>query len=190
MLPRMVRVFCLEGNWRPDDLALRDSLDPLLQLLERHRLIDYIRRDVATRAELEHYLRIWGRRDYKDYEFCYLAFHGNRGRAVLLDDDGVSLEELGSLLGKYRAAKDAVVHVASCYGLRVADQDLTEFLAQTRAWAVSGYSKRVDTMEAAAFELLLFNALGGSWRDIGARYEWLEATYPDLCDRVGFEWAS
>lgn len=52
--------------------------------------------------------------------------------------------------------------------------------------AVNGYSKSVNTMEAAAFELVLFNSLGGPWRDIGARYEWLEATYPDRCDRAGW----
>lgn len=186
----MVRVFCLEGNWRPDNLALRDSLEPLLQLLERHRLVDYIRRDIATRAELEHYLRIWGSPAYAEYEFCYLAFHGNRGHAVLLDDDRFSLMELAELLRKYRAAKDGVVHVASCYGLHVTEQELQQFLERTRAWAVSGYTKDVDTMEAAAFELLLFNSLSGPWREIAARYASLEATYPDLCGRVGFEWVS
>jgi hypothetical protein len=185
----VVGVYCLEGNWRADDLALRDSLEPLLQLLERHRVIEYIRRDIATRAELEHYLHVWGRREYASYEFCNLAFHGNHGRAMLLDDEAITLDELGRLLRKYRAAVNAVIHVASCYGLRVTDDELVEFLTHSRAWAVSGYAKSVDTMEAAAFELLLFNILGGPWREIAARYQTLEATYPDLCDRVGFTWA-
>lgn len=186
----MVSVFCLEGNWRPENLALKDSLEPLLQLLERHRLIEYIRRDVATVAELKHYLRTWGSPEYKHYEFCYLAFHGDRGRAVLLDDDDLTLSELARLLKQRRAAKNAVVHIGSCYGLRVTEDELRGFLRETGAWAVSGYSERVDMMEAAAFELLLFSILGGPWRDIRARYELLEATYPDLSERVGFEWAA
>ncbi len=186
---RVVRVFCLEGNWRPEDLALQDSLEPLLQLLQRHRLIEYIRRDIATRGELEQYLKVWGHPDYAEYEFCYLAFHGNRGKAILLDDDALSLRDLGRMLRKHRAANNAVIHIASCYGLRVTEDAPQEFLEQTRAWAVSGYTKSVDATEAAAFELLLFNTLGGPWREIGARYALLEEKYPNLCDVVGFTWA-
>ncbi len=42
-------------------MALKDSLERALQLLERHGVIEYIRRDIATRKELEHYLRAWDR---------------------------------------------------------------------------------------------------------------------------------
>jgi hypothetical protein len=186
----MVRVFCLEGNWRPDNLELSESLEPLLQLVQRHRLIEYIRRDIATRAELEYYLGAWGKRKYENYQFAYLAFHGTRGRAVFLDDDSLSLNELGQLLREQRAGKDAVIHLGSCYGMKVTEEALEAFLAETRAWAVSGYTKQVDTMEAAAFELLLFNSLGGPWREIGARYEALDKRYPDVRDHVGFAWKS
>ncbi|HEY1777061.1 MAG TPA: hypothetical protein VGG41_12955 [Solirubrobacteraceae bacterium] len=127
-----------------------------------------------------------GSRKYYDYEVCYLAFHGDNGKAILLDDRGLSLRSLGSLLNKHRAGRRAIIHLASCYGLKVSQATMDNFLATTGALAVCGYDVEVDTIEAAAFELLLFNHLSGRWRSIGRRLEQCRDAYPDMWARLGF----
>ena len=88
-------VFCLEGTWE-DDLADRSSVLPVLELLERLKQIDYIHRDVGTRAELEHYVRRCI--DEKlDYNVLYLAFrYGESG--LWISDGEASLDDLGELM--------------------------------------------------------------------------------------------
>lgn len=185
----MLEVLCLEGNWRGDDLGARDSLRPLLDLLASHEEIEYAYRDVATLAELEHYAKVWA--DYPDrqYEFAYLAFHGDKGKALLLDRDALTLEDLGKLIRRCGAGEGKIIHIASCYGLRVSPSELKKFLKLTSAIAVCGYEKDVLTLEAAAFELLLLSALAGPWRNYRARFEHITEQYPDLTDHLGFIWA-
>ena len=69
-------VFALEGDWSEDNLADRTSVVPVLETLERLQIIDYVRRDIGTRAELERYLRRW-RDELPDYRVLYLGFHGD-----------------------------------------------------------------------------------------------------------------
>ena len=68
----------------------------------------------------------------REFQFCYLAFHGNRGHAVLLDDEKLTLTELGRLLRKHRAATNNIIHIASCYGLQVAPAALKACCAGIR----------------------------------------------------------
>ncbi len=186
----MVSVFCLEGNWQPRDLTRSPSLEPGLELLQKHEAISYVHRTVATRTELEHYLRLLRRRPLKDFEFLYLAFHGNSRRALVFDDEpALSLQELGQLIRDSNVPKDFIIHLGSCYGLRVEQDELDAFRATTRAIAVSGYRKSVDTLQAAALELLLFNHLGGPWRDIVRRFQVVAREYPDLCEHLGFRFS-
>lgn len=57
-------IFCLEGEWNPDDLRSRSSVEPILHLLERLKLATAIHRDVASKAELAFYLGKWVQRRY------------------------------------------------------------------------------------------------------------------------------
>ena len=72
-------VFCLEGAWDEEDLTDRSSVRPVLDVLERLRCIDFVHRDIGTRAELEHYLRRWIEEDLA-YRLLFLAFHGSVDR--------------------------------------------------------------------------------------------------------------
>src|ERR671910_815721 len=69
------RVFCLEGDW-DGELTSRSSVRPMLELLEGLKRIEYVHKDVGTRAELRHYLRRWLDHDpsVSDYGTLYLAF--------------------------------------------------------------------------------------------------------------------
>ena len=60
--------------------------------------------------------------------------------------------------------RNRIVHFASCSTLDVGKDDVGLFLRETGASAVSGYSKEVDWVEAATFDVLYLKQLqfGGS----------------------------
>ena len=62
-------------------LADQSSVEPALVLLSKmpEYHTPYVRRDVATRAEFDHYVTKWLQAKYAGYPILYLAFHGRRG---------------------------------------------------------------------------------------------------------------
>lgn len=148
-------IFCLEGEWDPN-LTNRNSVEPILELLERLGIARTIHRDVATRPELEYYLRKWGQRRYADYTVLYLASHGQSGQ-LQLGQGSVTMDELAeSLEGK---CSGRVVYFGCCLMLNQEDDALQEFVRRTGAKAVVGYSRLIDWLDSAAFEVLLLERL-------------------------------
>lgn len=156
MAPRhLPGIFCLEGEWNSDPRA-RESVVPLLQLLEQLKVAKTIHRDVATQAELTYYLKKWGQARYADYKVLYLAAHGDAAE-LYLGQDTVGLDELGRLLED--KCRGRVVYFGSCLTLNQTDDRLLAFAKQTGAKAVIGYSTEIDWLDSAAFELLLLDRL-------------------------------
>ena len=162
---RMKGVFCLEGDW-DSDLRRRATVDPVLQLLDRSNIpkIPYIRRDVGTITEFEHYLRKWMQRRYASYPVLYLGFHGDPGLLHVGDRRGgpVNLDWLEDRLAGH--CKNRVIHFGLCGTMATHGRRLNRFLERTRALAICGYKADVDWMLSAAFEIILlsgfqFNAL-------------------------------
>jgi len=173
-------VFCLEGAWkrRLDDRA---SVLPTLEMLERLRIATYIHRDVGIRAELDLYLEKWGQLGYSHYEVLYFAFHGIPG-AIEVGSETVTLAELAEKLdGK---AEGRVVYFGCCLVMKDKDA-VAEFKNTTGAKAVCGYTKKVDWLESAAFDLLLLDSLMEDDR-IDARFNRMTRNFPDLTKRLGF----
>jgi hypothetical protein len=177
-------VFCLEGDWG-DSMESRLSIEPALRLLEAHEMIRLVHRDVATRAELEYYLDRWLRGGLRSYTLAYLGFHGS-AQTLQVGDDEISLDELGQLLERRCSGK--VLYLGSCGVLEAEDFVLQRFCRQTRARAVAGYTRDVEWVEAAAFELLVVQKLAWS-TNMKPAYHWLTCTYPDLTKRLGFRMA-
>jgi len=149
-------IFCVEGEWGTS-LKDRTSVEGHLRLLEHRRFThDVIHRDVATVTELNQYLERWLRPRYKSYSFGYLAFHGSRG-AVQLGEQTVTLEEVATTLGG--RAEGRTIYFGSCSTLAGPEQRLIDFCVDSGARAVVGYTKSVDWVESAAFDLLLVPAL-------------------------------
>src|SRR5512147_1436861 len=110
-------IFCLEGDWW-NRLERASTVEPILGLLHRWDpyFVPYIHRDVATRTEFEHYVRLWAQRRYAKYPVLYLAFHGEESEILLGDrrkpQNRVSLDELGELLaGK---CEGRIIYFGSC----------------------------------------------------------------------------
>jgi hypothetical protein len=151
-------VFCLEGDWE-DDLRSRTSVRPVLQLLERCNdpAVPFIRRDVATVTEFEHYLGKWAKRKYDRYPILYLGFHGDPGVLYVgYGEDGtVDLDRLEDILeGR---CKGRVIHFGACGTLATHGNRWKRFFQRTKALAVCGYKEDVDWMLSAAFEIVLLS---------------------------------
>ena len=187
-------VLCLEGEWEPDDPANRQSVRPMMTMLEDLGLIRFFHRDVATYAELQHYLTRWTTDSLGDYRFGYFAFHGGPRELCLNENkkdehSAVSLETLGGLLAG--ACRGRAVHFASCSVLDVEGTELADFRKQAGARAVSGYSKDIDWVPSAALELLLITAIAqGSIRRIDVAVDKVRAQNAELMDDLGFKIAA
>ncbi len=184
-------VFCLEGAWNPDDLTDRSSVLPVLDVLERLECIDYVHRDIGTRAELEHYVRRWIEENL-DYRLLVLAFHGSvdrdgvRSLWLSAETDGtVTIDHLTGLLAGQ--LEGCVVHLGSCSVVDARDPAWSTFLHRTGAAAVMGYDRDIDWVDSAAWELILFGTLA-RYKQLGSALNALKAKkYLSLRESVGFD---
>ena len=173
-------IFCLEGTWnkRIDD---RVSVLPTLDMLERLDRATYVHRDVGTEEELYHYLAKWCQAGYRRYSVLYFAFHGVRG-GIRVGRGTVTLDDLAEKLnGK---AKDRIVYFGSCNVMKDR-KGVEEFQRLTGSKLVCGYTKEVEWVESAAFDLLLLESLTKAAR-IDARVNQIRSRYGELTQLLGF----
>lgn len=146
-------IFCLEAEW----FGLRSSVSvrPALDFLKASDYrIPFIHRDVATREELEHYLRKWlqGRHDL--YDILWLSMHSRKG--LLLPGDmrrkeTMHIDRLEELLaGK---CQGQLVHFGGCRTIDMPLARIRKFLRATRAVGISGFREEIEWTESTLFEL-------------------------------------
>lgn len=162
-------LFCLEANW-DWDRRYSGSIKPVIELLKNMDLFDLkkrppIYRDVCTYAEFEKLIDEWARY-YRKYRVAYIASHGSEGQIVLDEDDPdavVSLEELADLLEGRCYGR--VLFLGGCATMHIPRREVQALFKETRARAICGYEKSVDTIHAAALEAAFFGALAdAAWR--------------------------
>lgn len=153
-------IFCLEGTWE-EDLRDRSSVLPTLQLVEALGLSSFIHRRVGTREQLFHYLdRARAKTRYAHFEVLHLAFHGERGCLLPNQREEVSLDELAEAIAEITARRSVeIVYFGSCSTMAVGEDALEEFLRASGVRHVAGYTKAVDWIQAAGFELMVLEAL-------------------------------
>jgi hypothetical protein len=147
-------VFCLEADWF--GLVRPMSMKPALDLLHgSDAKIPYVLRDVATRAEIEFYLRRSFQARYDTFDLMWFAIHSRPGE-LLPGDMRVPLERitintLEDLLdGK---CEGRILHFSGCRFLRLSRSRIDQFMRRTRALCVSGFTEEVPWLEATIFEL-------------------------------------
>ncbi len=149
-------IYCLEvGEWF-QSLKHKRSVEAVLHLLrESPMVVPYIHRDVATQGELNYYLRKWVQGRHRDYPILYLAFHGRRGEIHLSKENGrplwVSTDELFEYLRGN--CHKRVIHFGACRVLDLHGNTLNRYLRDSKAAAISGYSKDVDWVDSSVFEM-------------------------------------
>ena len=147
-------VFCLESEW----FGLRSTVTvrPALEFLRTSDYhVPYIHRDVATRAELEHYLRKWFQERHAGFEILWLSMHSRRG--ILLPGDmrrpgeTMHVDRLEEVLAG--RCHGRLVHFGGCRTIALGATRIRRFLKATGAVAVSGFREEVDWTESTLFEM-------------------------------------
>lgn len=168
-------IFCIEGEWG-NSLHDERSVRPLLDVVHRQEDVDFLHRRVSTIEEFEALVARWQQRQYSRYKVGYFAFHGSPG-VIWIGRKRIDLERLGELMaGK---AHGKTLYFGSCKTVQVPNSRLDEFKRITGARVVAGFTRNVDWLESAAFDLLALNAFTKFARIDGARNS-LERSYPDL----------
>jgi hypothetical protein len=153
----------------------------LLELLQARDAIRFAHRDASNRVAFETYLKQWSQKQYANYGFGYLAFHGQAG-ALHVGREVYELEELATFLRGRLAGR--TLYFASCETLKIDRDDAERFRRTTHARAICGYTKGVDWIEAAAFELNLMYAVT-FYAKINAGFRYLERHHGGACERLG-----
>jgi len=153
-------VFCLEAEWR-NNYKRPTTLRPAFELLASAESVPFIHRNVATRQEFEHYVKLWLNKKYLDHPILYLGFHGNEG-ALLVGDQRregrrVGLDELSGLINK--RGKGRVIFFGSCSTLALHGNKINRFLRDTGLQGVMGYEKDIGWMDSAIMDIFLLTLL-------------------------------
>ncbi|MDO9186147.1 MAG: hypothetical protein Q7W13_09060 [Bacteroidia bacterium] len=150
-------IYCLEGLW-DRDLQNKSTVLPILELLHKGGICNYIYHTCATKEELEFFLKKWKQKAIiTKFPILYLAFHGKKGHIYITHNNTYSLNDLAGILEN--SAQGKVIYFASCETLNAAERTIQSFLKKTNAIAAIGYKQEVDWMIATAFELLVLDAL-------------------------------
>jgi hypothetical protein len=144
-------IYWLEGEW-DSDLRKRESVLPILELLERLGQVKMIHRDVATIGEVERYLSVWAQKRYDDYKVLYLTTHGDKGQLLWSRRQSSTLDDVAAALGG--AAGGCYIYLGACLTL-FDEKNVSRFVDKTGAAAVLGYRRDVEWLESAAFEIIL-----------------------------------
>lgn len=149
-------IFCLEAEW----FGLRSSVSvrPALEFLRASDFrVPFVHRDVATRAELEHYLRKWLQQAHSAYPILWLSIHTRRGLLLPGDvrrrDEKMDFDELEERLAGQCAGR--MIHFGGCRTIDLPRARIQRFLTATKAVAVSGFLAEVDWSESTLFEMAL-----------------------------------
>ena len=149
-------IFCIETVWLED--ADQTSVRPILQFLKDSYLeVPFIHRTALTMEEFVFQLERWTELAVPEYPILYLGYHGDAGNISLAQGyDGilnqVTFEAMCDQL--VNMCINRVVHFSSCCTLDLETQTARDFLDQTGASAVSGYTMEVDWMQSLAFDLM------------------------------------
>lgn len=155
----MSSIFCLEGEWGRY-VRSRETVLPLLELLDRLDEASFYHRDVATSEELTYYLKKLDRLSTNTFPVLYLACHGEEEHGeigIYLGGATLSLGVVGELLERKLAGR--ILYFGSCLVGSASDEQIQDLARVTGARGIVGYETEVDWLESASFDLLLLPRL-------------------------------
>lgn len=176
------RIYCIEGHWDYGKRETEPSVEPVLQMLRGLGQWDYARRDCATVEEMNYWIEHeWAR--CREGSLLYFATHGEEsGRIWLSNDHSLHMTEITA------NCTNRWVHFGGCNILDVPSETIREFMEDTGATVVSGYSVETgwaDIMSAPALalELILFSSITDIPLDDGRKRRRLSSIGEDLNNR-------
>lgn len=174
-------IYCFEGEWGP--ARDRRTVEPVLGLLRDCDRTPYIHRNVPTPDTLRYYAKRW--LSLTSMPIGYFACHGDRGR-LLFSEEGLTLDDFATILGGKCDGK--ILFFSSCSTMATKGEDLKELCRATNARGLVGYTKTVDFVEAAAFEVLLLRDLLHS-TNFKSVYTRMGREHPYMSKRLGLRMA-
>ena len=181
-MSRFPGVFTFEGDWEKN-LGDKKSVRPLLDIIHRVEGAKFIHKQIGIEEELDYYLAKWLQKRYSHYRIGHFAFHGERGLIYPGEGEvGVRLKQLEGYINE--GAKGRVIFFDSCSTIDISAKKIQAFLDSTKARAVVGFTKEVDWLESAAFELLVLDAL--AYFESPKKAElYLKEKYEEFVERLG-----
>ena len=174
-------LFSLESEW-DHNLTNKETVQPLLEVLENSANIKFIHRRVATKGELKYFLDLWLKRKYSDYNIFSIDTHGTQN-GLWLHTEEVELDDFKKWIGG--RGQEGILHLGGCEILAKPEEDLKKFLKETKLKALIGYTNSVDWIESAALSLLIFYTL--SYKTPGRAKNYLESNYKYLVEELGMK---
>jgi hypothetical protein len=152
-----MKLCCVEAEWKWDPPD-RQTVAPMLDLLEAQGVAECARRDAVTEGELLHLIERWATDGaFRGFRYLYLASHGESGKVWFADKRRTSIGRVADRIKPCPSAKHRVAHFGSCSVL--ADDRLAEdFMDRSGIGALYGYSEDVGWIDSAALDLLLIQA--------------------------------
>ncbi len=164
------------------DMRDTSSVRAALTFLRHNFGIKYIYRQCTNVKSLEHYLDQWKHAKYKNYNICYLAFHGEPD-VIELGGERVTLDELADMLGD--SCRDKIIHFGTCETIKVERKKIDRFLRNTEALCVCGYKGEIDFLDGSVFDMLLIEMFQ-KYKDVGKLREYMNHYYRDMVRNLEF----
>lgn len=184
-------IICLETEWEHTTKQSQLSLHTksLLDFLEKSWKCKVIYRRVATKAELQYYLKKFGTQGYNEYKIFYLSFHGDT-HSIFLEGEKKAEQRLtlGELADMANGAfVNRFVHFGSCRTLLGNVDELERFKNNTGAVYLSGYTKTVDSVLSAINDIAYFDQILRHQTKTTLIAPAVEKYYEGLSKKLGFK---
>ena len=172
-------IACIESFWTID-VENRLSVSPILELLRKRYGIRSVILTCSTLDELRFNLEI-----VKQMKggILYLAFHGYPG-GIRLPEVAVEMEGIADLMGK--RFKNWIVFFDSCTTLRVKEERIKKFIAETGITMLVGFKNRVEWLDGAAVDLLVLERIQ-FYKDMRKFWKGFRRAYKGLVGITGLD---
>lgn len=176
-------VFCLESVWADNTNLPRQSVYPLLEIIQMAYNIKISHLNCNTLEEFQHNLSLANRK----YGILYLAFHGRPGK-LLINETELTLDGLAELMGA--KFKRCGVHFASCSTLGITKTAIKNFIEKTGVSFVSGYTKSVYWIPSAAVDLVYLDSIISNFSNPEKAVETMRTQIIPSSKNLGFTFVS
>ena len=195
-----MKFFVVESDW--EELSeeaysngRRKSILPFLEFIKTiNPSFGFAFKTANTEQELRYCLRKFF--DMKQLEEKYILVfsgHGKQGTFIIgtgEEEKELTLEKLSEICASIdkNIFKNTVVHFDSCSVFRASVKKLNDFKDKTNAETLMGFSKKVEFVDSCALELMLFEDLLTSNKDIFTTLQRFYDNNEELCEKNQFNW--
>ena len=184
-------IICLETEWEHTVNRNRLPLktESLLDFLKTSCGCKIIYRRVATKSELQYYLKRFRNVEYADYSVVYLSFHGDTHSIILegepKSDRYLTLDKLASMADG--CFENRFVHFSSCRTFLGGNAELENFKFNTGAAYISGYTTSVDCVLSAINDIAYFDQIFRYRKKKALISSAMSKYYAGLGEKLGFK---